>query len=114
MPAHLIEDRSLDRKDAPIRPIGRVRSIEDFESLLVIADIGERAAIGPEDSHVLGIVQGGLLEHRNSLGALAIAPQRLGIIDGSLRIAGICAIAFPPTIRRASPIRFSWRGRSHG
>ncbi len=43
MPAHLIEDRSLDRKDAPIRLVG-VRSIEDFESLLVIADIGERAA----------------------------------------------------------------------
>src|SRR5438046_2957764 len=109
MPAHLIEDRSLYREDAPIRLVGGMRSIEDFQSLLVIADIGERLAIGTEHPRVFRIVQRGLLEHRNGLGALAIAPQRLGIIDGSLRIPGICAIALPPAIRRAPPIRFSRR-----
>ena len=79
--------------------------LEHVERLLEVADVGERAPIGAEQLHVLGIAQRGLLEHRDRLGALAGRAQRLRIVDGDLRIAGIGLIALAPGLGGAVAIR---------
>ena len=46
----------------------------------------------------------GLLQHRDRLGALADAAQRLGVVDGRLGIARIGAVALAPGLHRLARI----------
>ena len=112
MSAHLVERRTLNREDAPVRLPRRVGTVEHVDRLPVMPEIGKSAAIRAEHALVLGVLNRGLLEHGERLGALAVPAQRLRIVDGSFRITGIGTETFAPGERRAPPIAASipWRG----
>jgi hypothetical protein len=74
--------------------------IEHVERPFVIADLGERAAIGAEQAAMLRVLDRGLFEHGNGLRALTIGPQRPGIIDHRFGVVGIGAVALRPRQRR--------------
>lgn len=80
--------------------------IEHVECPFVTADIGKRAAVGPEHAAMLRVLDRRLLEHGDGLRALAVGAQRLGIIDRRFGIVRISAVAHGPHLRRARPIRF--------
>ena len=69
-----------------------MRVIERDERLLVLARIGECAAISTEQGHAVGISDGRLFEHGHSLGALVGRPQRARIGNGGIDIARIVPI----------------------
>jgi len=90
--SHLVEDRALHIEDAPIGCVRRMCVIERDQRLLVLARIGERAAIGAEQWHIVGIPDGCLLEYGNRLGALVARAQCARIGNGGIRVAGIIAV----------------------
>ena len=102
--AHLVEHRALRVENAPIRIVGRVRAVEHVERLLVVAGLGQRAAIGAEQRHIVRIADRGLLQHGHRLGALVGRAQRAGISDGGIGIAGIVAIACAQGVERSAAI----------
>ena len=115
--AELVEHRALRIEDAPVGIVGRVRAAEHVERLVVVAGLGQRAAIGAEQRHIVRIADRGLLQNGHRLGALLGGAQRPGIADGRIGIAGIFAVARRP--RRSSERRQSaslrgacWRRRS--
>ena len=103
MPADLVEHRALHRQDAPVRLVGRVRAAEHFERLLVVAGVGERPAIGAEQRLVVRIVDRGLLEHGDGLGALAGRAQRLRRSGSPLRGRSDSRGSARPRLRRVAP-----------
>ena len=66
---------------------------EHVERPLEVAVVGERAAVAGEQRLVAGMGDGGLLEHRNRLGALAGGAERLAVAQRGVGIPGIGAIA---------------------
>ncbi len=111
--AHLVEHRALRVQDSPIRLVGRVRLGEDIQRLVILAEIGEGAAIGAEYAGMPRIADRGLLQDGGGLRILAGRPQRLGVGDRDLRIGGARAIALAESIGALPPVVFAHfrRGR---
>ena len=82
---------------------------EHVERLVEVAGVGQRAAIGAKQRHVVRIADRGLLQHRDRLGALFGGAQRPRIIEGRFGIAGIFAIALAPDFERLPPFGFAAR-----
>ena len=95
MAAHLVEDRALHIENAPIRGIRRMRAIKGDQGLLVLAHIGQRAAVGTNECHILWNTDGGLLEHGHGLSALVVCTQCACIGNCSVCIAWIVTIPGP-------------------
>ena len=111
MPAELIERGSLHRQNAPVRIVGRMGAGKHVERPLEIAVVGERAAVAGEQRLVAGMGDGGLLEHRNRLGALPGGAERLAIAQRGVDILGIGAIAFAIDFDGAARIGIDWHAR---
>src|SRR5262249_60329314 len=91
--------------------IGLMSAAEHFERLAIVAGVSERTTIGAEHAHMARILDRGLLEHCDGLRTLAVAAQRMRIIDRGLRIFRVGAVALAPAFRRAVPfIRPAGRG----
>jgi hypothetical protein len=109
--SHLVEHGTLHRQNAPVRLVGRMRTLEDVERLLEIAGIRERAPIGAEQDTVVGIVQRRGLEHGRGLRALVGRAQGLRIADRIVGIARIGAKAFTQCLAVTTPIGITARRR---
>ena len=94
IPAELVQRRALRREQPPVRIIRAVGAAKHLESLLEIAVIGQRTAIGGEQQLVAGMSDGALFEHRNRLRPLSGGTQRLAVSQRDVGILRIGAIAF--------------------
>ena len=94
--AHLVEHRALDRQDAPVGLVLRMRAVERVQGLLVAAVVRERTAIGTEDDTIVPIVDCRLLKHGRGLRPLSNGAQCLGVADGRHGVARIVAVPFAP------------------
>src|SRR3974377_15929 len=66
---------------------------EHIEGLLEIAVVRQSPPVSRKERPVAGMRDGGLLEHGNSLGALARRPERLAVSQRRVRVFGIGAVA---------------------
>ena len=112
--AHLVEHRALDRQDAPVGLVLRMRAVERVQGLLVAAVVRERTAIGTEDDTVVPIVDCRLLKHGRGLRPLSNGAQCLGVADGRHGVARIVAVPLAPGIHSAATgpwtaARYRWR-----
>ena len=108
MLAHLIERGALDREDAPVGRILRLRLIEHVERPFVITGIGERAPISGENAAMFRVLQQCAFEHGEGLRALPLGAQRPRVVDCRLRIVRMGAVALGPSGRR-TPIGVAGR-----
>ena len=99
--AHLVEHRALDRQDAPVGLVLRMRAVERVQGLLVAAVVRERTAIGTEHDTVVPIVDCRLHKHGRGLRPLSNGAQCLGVADGRSRRRSDCRGTVRP--RNPSP-----------
>ncbi len=101
--AELVEHGALRVEDAPVRIVRGMRAGQHIERLVVVAGLGQGAAVGAEQLHVMRVADGRLLQHGDGLGALVGGAQRAGIGDGRVGVVGIFAVMRAPDIKRTPP-----------
>ena len=105
MLAKLVGHGALCRQDAPVRAFGQMRARQHLFGLLELACVHQRAAIGPEDFEVIGVLQHGILQDRNGLCVLTQRAQGAGKAEGRCAVARIGFMARRPGLQFGPPLR---------